>query len=102
MRRSALPLFRPRRLAWTLLPLLLCALPGCTPPARALDSEERAFEGQSYRVVSIDLKREPLTLHWRAPDSGEPFGDIESLRQWGEAHGRRLLFAANAGIYDAA
>jgi uncharacterized protein YigE (DUF2233 family) len=102
MRRSTLSSFRPRRLAWTLLPLLLATLPGCAPPARALDSEERAFEGQSYRVVSIDLKREPLTLHWRAPDSGEPFGDIESLRQWGQAHGRRLLFAANAGIYDAA
>ncbi|MEI7036361.1 phosphodiester glycosidase family protein [Fulvimonas yonginensis] len=82
--------------------LLLAALAGCAPQARALDSEERSFEGQSYRVVSIDLRREPLTLHWRAPEDGEPFGDIDSLRLWGEKHGRRLLFAANAGIYDAA
>ena len=82
--------------------LLLATLAGCAPQARALDSEERAFEGQNYRVVSIDLKREPLTLHWRAPDSGEAFGSIDNLRQWGEKHGRRLLFAANAGIYDAA
>ncbi|MGN2251055.1 phosphodiester glycosidase family protein [Frateuria sp. GZRe14] len=82
--------------------LLLAALAGCAPQARALDSEERAFEGQNYRVVSIDLKREPLTLHWRAPESGEPFGSIDGLRQWGEQHGRQLLFAANAGIYDAA
>lgn len=82
--------------------VLLAIVAGCVAPARALDSEERAFEGQNYRVVSIDLKREPLTLHWRAPDSGEPFGDIESLRQWGQKQGRRLLFAANAGIYDAA
>jgi uncharacterized protein YigE (DUF2233 family) len=93
------------RLAVRLAPiaaLLLAALAGCAPQAKALDSEERAFEGQNYRVVSIDLKREPLTLHWRAPDSGEPFGDIDSLREWGQKQGRQLLFAANAGIYDAA
>ena len=93
------------RLAARLAPiaaLLLAALAGCAPQAKALDSEERAFEGQNYRVVSIDLKREPLTLHWRAPDSGEPFGDIDSLREWGQKQGRQLLFAANAGIYDAA
>jgi len=81
--------------------LLLATLAGCAPQARALDSEVRAFEGQNYRVVSIDLEREPLTLHWREPGSDEPFGTIDSLRQWGESHGRRLLFAANAGIYDA-
>jgi uncharacterized protein YigE (DUF2233 family) len=81
---------------------LLAILAGCAPQARALDSEVRAFEGQNYRVVSVDLKREPLTLHWREPESGEPFGDIDSLRLWGEKRGQRLLFAANAGIYDAA
>jgi len=82
--------------------LLLTVLVGCAPQARALDSEERAFDGQNFRVVSIDLKREPLSLHWRDPDSGQPYADIDSLRQWGEKHGRRLLFAANAGIYDGA
>ena len=79
---------------------MLAALAGCTPPARALDSAQRTFDGQNFRLVSIDLKREPLSLHWRNPDTGAPFGDIETLRQWGEAHGQRLLFAANAGIYD--
>jgi uncharacterized protein YigE (DUF2233 family) len=86
-----------------LLPLALFAqLLGCTPPARALDSGELAFEGQNYRVVHLDLKREHLELHWRDPQSGQPFGDIETLRQWGEARGQRLVFAANAGIYDKA
>jgi uncharacterized protein YigE (DUF2233 family) len=92
----------PRLPLLSIVSLLLTVMAGCAPQARALDSEVRAFEGQNYRVVSIDLKREPLTLHWRDPDSGEPFGDIDGLRQWGEARGRRLLFAANAGIYDAA
>ena len=79
---------------------LLLALPGCTSKAQALDSDEVAFAGQQYRVVHINLKREQLGLHWRNPQDGQPFGSVESLRQWGEAHGRRLLFAANAGIYD--
>jgi uncharacterized protein YigE (DUF2233 family) len=102
MRLSTLPSCLARQHPCWLLALLPLALAGCAPQARALDSEVRAFEGQNYRVVSIDLKREPLTLHWRAPDSGAPFGGIESLRQWGEKNGQRLLFAANAGIYDAA
>jgi uncharacterized protein YigE (DUF2233 family) len=102
MRLPTLPSCLARRRSRWLLALLPLLLAGCAPPAHALDSEVRTFEGQNYRVVSIDLQHEPLTLHWRAPDDGAPFGDIESLRQWGEKNGRRLLFAANAGIYDAA
>lgn len=93
---------RPRRsLLFVLLPVLLfLGIPGCTPTARALDSRELAFEGQNYRVVQLDLQRDKLTMHWREPDSGQPFGGIEPLRQWGEQRGQRLLFATNAGIYD--
>lgn len=80
--------------------LLLGGVLGCTPAARALDNSELTFEGQLYRVVHLDLRREPLRLHWRDPRSGQPFGSIEALRQWGAARGQRLLFAANAGIYD--
>jgi uncharacterized protein YigE (DUF2233 family) len=93
---------RPNARPWRgLLPLaLLAGILGCTPTTQALDSSELAFEGQNYRVVQLDLTRKPLSLHWRDPQSGEPFGSIETLRQWGEARGQRLLFAANAGIYD--
>ncbi|WP_243039582.1 phosphodiester glycosidase family protein [Dyella sedimenti] len=90
-----------RRLPWHLLaPLLLCVLSGCEPQARAVDSGERVFEGQNFRVVGIDLRRETLSLHWKDPENGEPYGTINALRQWGMSHGRRLLFATNAGIYD--
>jgi uncharacterized protein YigE (DUF2233 family) len=86
-----------------LVPLaLLTGVLGCTSSAQMLDSSELAFEGQNYRVVHVDLKRDPLSLHWRDPQTGRPFGDIETLRQWGQAHGRKLVFAANAGIYDKA
>jgi uncharacterized protein YigE (DUF2233 family) len=89
-----------RPLPWLLSLLLLASVLGCTPTAQAVDSGDVAYEGQNYRVVQLDLKRDPLSLHWRDPQSGEPFGSIETLRQWGEARGQRLLFAANAGIYD--
>ena len=79
---------------------LLTPLIGCAPASNAMDSRELAFEGQNYRVVHLDLRHEPLSLHWRDPQNGQPFGSIETLRQWGEAQGQRLLFATNAGIYD--
>jgi len=90
------------RLSWLLLaPLaLLGGVTGCSRQTQAVDSSEHVFEGQNFRVVSIDLKRETLSLHWKDPESGEPFGNINALRQWGMSHGRRMLFAANAGIYD--
>lgn len=80
--------------------LALASLSACTRNAHAVDSRELAFSGQYYRVVSIDLRHETLSLHWRNPDTGHAFGSIESLRQWGAGHDRQLLFAANAGIYD--
>ena len=80
--------------------LLLASLLGCSSAAQTLDTSDQAFEGQNYRIVHIHLKRHPLTLHWRNPDTGQPFGSIDALRDWGQAHGRELLFAANAGIYD--
>lgn len=79
---------------------LLPLLAACASRARAVDSAEREFDGQRFHVVTIDLARQTLSLHWRDPDSGVAFGSIENLQHWGERHGRRLLFAANAGIYD--
>ena len=87
-------------LRWLLPFLLLAGVLGCDSSAQALSSRELTFDGQIYRVVHLDLKRESLSLHWRDPQSGQPFGSIETLRQWGDAHRQRLLFAANAGIYD--
>ena len=97
---SRSPLHRRRALRWLLPSILLANAVGCAAPAKAVDSSELAFDGQTYRVVRFDLKRNPLTLHWRDPQTTQPFGSIETLRQWGESHGQRLLFAANAGIYD--
>ncbi|WP_266158691.1 phosphodiester glycosidase family protein [Dyella silvatica] len=79
---------------------VLAILGGCSQQAQAVDSNEVVFDSQSFRTVSIALDRQPLSLHWKDPADGQAYGDIDSLRQWGEAHGQRLLFATNAGIYD--
>ena len=88
---------RPR---WLTMLACLGLLGACTHQVPAVDSQERNFDGQNFRVVSIDLRRAVLDLHWRDPSSGQPYADIETLRQAGMARGQRLLFAANAGIYD--
>ncbi len=80
--------------ALSLLLLVSCA---AHPDA---DGSEVLYRGASYRVVHVDLRRELLTLHWINPDTGTPYADIASLRAWGSRHGKRLVFAANAGIYD--
>lgn len=89
-----------RRWRWLALLALLAGTSACGSASRTPGSRELSFDGQTYRVVTLDLKRDPLSLHWRDPASGEAYGDIETLQQWGEARGQRLLFATNAGIYD--
>ena len=85
---------------WLLALSVLTSVSACAPQAQALDQGQVAFEGQNYRFVHVDLKHEQLNLFWRDPQSGQPFGSIDALRQWGEARHEKLLFAANAGIYD--
>lgn len=99
---SARPLARrcgSRRRGWFALAACLL-LAGCSSRGSTLDHRQRDFQGQRFQVVQINLKRHELGLHWRNPQTGEAFGSIDNLRQWGQAHGQRLLFAANAGIYD--
>ena len=68
-------------------------------PVSALESRVENVDHASFHIVQIDLARETLELHWRDQDD-RAFGSIDRLREWGAAHGRSLLFAANAGIYD--
>lgn len=67
--------------------------------AGAVESRDLDVDGVGYRVVTVDLRRETLEAHWRDA-GGRPFETIDALRAWGEAQGRRLAFATNAGIYD--
>ncbi len=72
----------------------------CNYQVQPMESREVTFQGQDFTVVSLDLHCESLSLHWRDPANDQPFSDIQTLREWGAANGKRLMFAANAGIYD--
>jgi uncharacterized protein YigE (DUF2233 family) len=67
--------------------------------ARALESRKVSSDGAEYRVVTLELSRDPLELHW-LDANGRAYGSIDTLRRAAEAGGRSLAFATNAGIYD--
>lgn len=94
-----------QRLAWLARSLIVVAaalLPqACTEASHGIASHDIAFENVHFRVVTIDLAEANLSLHWRDPETGKPFASIHALQQWGTSQGKTLLFAANAGIYDA-
>lgn len=93
------PLSRTRFRVLLALALTL-SLPACSKPLEPVQSRELRLNGDNYQVVTLHLDRDRLGLYWRNPRTGDAFGGIEALRNWGRARGQRLLFATNAGIYD--
>lgn len=90
------------RLACALAALPALVLPAaCTQAPHGISSHDVVFDNVHYRVVALETTKVDLGLHWRDSATGEPFASIHALQKWGATHGRRLLFAANAGIYDA-
>lgn len=79
----------------------LLLLSACAHATHGVSSHDVVFENVHFRAVTIDLAKADLSLHWRDPATGKPFASIHALQLWGSGHGQRLLFAANAGIYDA-
>lgn len=73
----------------------------CAHASHGIVSHDVAFDNLHFRVVTIDLAKATLDLHWRDPATSKPYASIHTLQLWGANHGQRLLFAANAGIYDA-
>ncbi len=96
------PYSRCRRLVPALALMLAAVMPvACSQASHGISSHDVVFDNVHFRVVGIDLARNDLGLHWRDPATDKPYASIHALQQWGASHGRQLLFAANAGIYDA-
>jgi uncharacterized protein YigE (DUF2233 family) len=57
------------------------------------------YGGQHYLVRFVDPRKEDLRLYWK-DDQGKFLKDFAGLDAYVQAHGERLVFAANAGIFD--
>lgn len=86
---------------WFAVLLGVPLLAACTQGSQGITSHDVVFANVHYRVVTIDLAKANLSLHWRDSATGKPFESIHALQSWSASHDRQLLFAANAGIYDA-
>jgi uncharacterized protein YigE (DUF2233 family) len=57
------------------------------------------FRGQGFLVRTVDPQKEDLRLFWK-DDQGNLLHDFIGLDRAVKAKGERLLFAANAGMFD--
>lgn len=61
-------------------------------------AETVTVNGHAFDVVYVDVRRDEIGIHWRAP-SGARFGSLGALRDTLAGRGRALLFATNAGMF---
>jgi len=83
-----------------LILVLLFAALALTGSASAVDFSEVQFSGKRVTVCRVDLRKEALQLYLR-DDDGRPIERFERLKALLEARGQTLLFAMNAGMYNA-
>jgi len=80
--------------ALTVLGAPLAVAPAAAAPACA----PRAFDSTRYTVCSFDARRDDIRLYW-ADAQRKPYGSFAALAQDLAAHGRKLRFAMNGGMF---
>jgi uncharacterized protein YigE (DUF2233 family) len=84
-----------------LLGVVWCGLTALTagadnqPPAL----QSVTFHGQAFLVRTVDPKKEDLRLFWK-DDKGNLLRDFTGLEKAVSAKGEKLVFAANAGMFE--
>lgn len=61
--------------------------------------ERIAYHGQQFLVRSFDPKKEDLQVFWK-DDDGNLLRDFTGLEKYVSSQGEKLLFAANAGMFE--
>ncbi len=69
-------------------------------PAAAVECRDIAFDGSRFTICEADAAREDLRLFLRDGD-GKVYGHFTELETALAKEGKRLAFAANAGMYHA-
>jgi len=57
------------------------------------------FEGAHYTVCTFDPRRDEIRTFWKDGD-GVAYGSLQGLAKAMDAHGRKLVFAMNGGMYQ--
>jgi uncharacterized protein YigE (DUF2233 family) len=80
--------------------LFLACLPGAGRAYAAGPCAPLRFEESSYIVCTFDARRDDLQMFWKGADA-RPYGAFAPLAADLNSGGRELVFAMNAGIYEA-
>ena len=70
-------------------------------PAETQPCHSMQYERNAYTVCEVDLSRDTVRLYWKRPD-GTPYAYLSALPRALKGDAGRLLFATNAGMFDAA
>jgi len=57
------------------------------------------FRGEGYLVKTVDPRQDDLRLYWK-DDEGKPLRDFVALDKFVSSKGEKLVFAANAGMFE--
>jgi uncharacterized protein YigE (DUF2233 family) len=79
--------------------LAIVALLICGEAAQAVECGVKTVGEISFTACRVDLKNEQLSLFWR-DEAGRPYRQFSALREALQAHGKQLVFAVNAGMYQ--
>lgn len=66
--------------------------------ACAVEFSKAQISGKSVTICRVDVQRERLQLFHR-DEEGRPFRRFDRLETWLQSHGKKLVFAMNAGMY---
>lgn len=61
-------------------------------------AQNKKNAGDHFVTYIVNIKKQELKLYWKN-DANENFKSIENLKLWVEKKNKKLLFAANAGMY---
>jgi uncharacterized protein YigE (DUF2233 family) len=78
--------------------LIIALVLAGTGAASAVDFSTVEFSGRRFTVCRVNVKKERLQL-FQNDEAGRAFNRFTRLAPWLEAHGQKLIFAMNGGMY---
>ncbi len=81
--------------------LTVLLLSGCGSLRQAIQNRPCVLDpSQPYDTVHINPALHNITLHWKHPETDEPFKTINNLVEWLENSGYSIVAVTNGGIFE--